>query len=130
MRLSPALAVMLGGCAGGAVRMAIDAAWDAPGLPWEVLAINVVGSFALGLIAARTAVTGVRWWTPAITTGALGGFTTFSAVAVLPWTADAPVAASVAALVGTTVAAVAAAGIGWHLGGGRPGSAELPETDL
>ncbi|WP_084104941.1 CrcB family protein [Demequina sp. NBRC 110056] len=126
----PPLAVLIGGCLGGAARMAIDATWEGASLPWEILAVNVLGSLILGFVAAHAAVRGVRWWTPMVTTGAMGGFTTFSAVAALPWTADAPAWVSLAALVGTTVAAVAAAGIGWRLGHGYATAPELPETDL
>ncbi|OAP36960.1 protein CrcB [Sinorhizobium glycinis] len=78
------LLVFLGAGLGGAVRhgvnqfaaQALDAAF-----PFGTLAINVAGSFAMGLLAEYLALRGelpqdVRLF---LATGVLGGFTTFSA---------------------------------------------------
>jgi CrcB protein len=131
MRLPPALAVFIGGSVGGAARLAIDELIPTTGtVPWDIAAINVAGSLALGLLAARLAEMGHRWWTPLVTTGALGGFTTFSAIAALRWTADAPVAVALGALVGITVACVAAAGLGWRLGAATMGRRSIPAADI
>lgn len=49
--------------------------------PWGTLAVNILGAFAMGVIVETAA----RFWSPApevrafLTTGLLGGFTTFSA---------------------------------------------------
>ena len=131
MRLPAPLAVFLGGTAGGAARLAIDEAFPyATGVPWDVAVINVVGSFALGLLAARLAEQGRRWWAPLATTGALGGFTTFSAVAALHWTADATLPVALGALVGVTAASVGAAALGWRLGAATMGERSIPATDV
>lgn len=51
-----------------------------PGFPWWTMAVNIVGSFLIGLLAglfgALETGHGVRLF---VTTGFLGGFTTFSA---------------------------------------------------
>ena len=54
------------------------------GVPWGTLAVNVVGSFLLGFIGGLC-LTGDRvpvTWRPALTTGFLGSFTTFSTFSV------------------------------------------------
>lgn len=72
------VAVAAGGALGGAARLGAGLLGAAvvPDLPaWSVLlAVNVLGSFVLGLVVAR----GGRWAGPAVTTGLLGGFTSFS----------------------------------------------------
>ena len=59
---------------------------------WHALAVNVVGSFAMGLLAGWLAVKAGEGWSAAralfVATGLLGGFTTFSAFsldAVVLW---------------------------------------------
>jgi CrcB protein len=55
-----------------------------PGLPWGTVAVNVTGSFLLGFVGGL-ALTGDRVpaaWRPALTTGFLGSFTTFSTFSV------------------------------------------------
>lgn len=82
---SLALAVALGAGVGGVVRVLVGAAalrWLDHGFPHGVLAVNVAGSFLIGLLAALTAAVG-RWpCGPAMRVGTLagfcGGFTTFS----------------------------------------------------
>jgi crcB protein len=78
--------VALGGALGSAARFGLGQ-WvtrvSAPGFPWGTLLVNVVGSFAIGFIAAATA-PGGRWpvgdaGRQFLMTGVLGGFTTFSA---------------------------------------------------
>jgi CrcB protein len=77
------LLVFLGGGLGAAARHGINRAGLAllgPGFPWWTLAINVVGSFLIGLLAGLfgSLETGhnTRLF---LITGVLGGFTTFSA---------------------------------------------------
>ena len=69
--------VALGGALGASARWLLLALWPAP---WGVLAVNVAGSFAIGLLAA---------WAEArplalafLLPGLLGGFTPFSAFAL------------------------------------------------
>jgi CrcB protein len=53
-----------------------------PGWPWGTLTVNVVGGFAMGLLAATLALRGgadQERWRVLLGVGVLGGFTTFSA---------------------------------------------------
>lgn len=112
------LAVFVGGCAGGALRLALDH-WISPapgGLPLDIIAINILGAFALGALSAWLLATGDRWWAPVLGPGALGAFTTFSAIAALPWVTEMSVAAGAGLLAAMMAVSVAAAGAGWALG--------------
>jgi fluoride exporter len=88
------LAVFMGAGLGGAVRHAVNRAvfaWVGVDMPWATLCVNVTGSLALGLIAgwfAFRAQGGDQVLVLLLTTGFLGGYTTFSAFAldtVLLW---------------------------------------------
>lgn len=71
------LAVAAGGAAGGLARVAAElAASVVPALPhWAALVgVNVLGCLLVGWGTAR----GGRWASPVVTTGVLGGFTSFS----------------------------------------------------
>ena len=77
------LLVFIGGGVGAAARHGINRAGLAllgPGFPWWTLAVNVVGSFLIGLLAgifgAMETGHNSRLF---LVTGVLGGFTTFSA---------------------------------------------------
>ena len=81
------VAIALGGAIGATGRWSVAELLDAattphvPGTwPWATLVVNVIGCLLIGL-AARTLSTGSVAWTFAVT-GVLGGFTTFSALAV------------------------------------------------
>jgi CrcB protein len=75
--------ICLGGAAGTGARYLLSG-WllrvAGPGFPWGTLAVNVIGSFLLGLILQVALATGVPSPTPrlALTTGVMGGFTTYS----------------------------------------------------
>ncbi|WP_399697018.1 fluoride efflux transporter CrcB [Xenophilus sp.] len=77
------LIVFLGGGLGSAMRHGVNvlaARYVASGFPFGTLAINVLGSFVMGLIVELLA---LRMGLPQnlrlfLTTGILGGFTTFS----------------------------------------------------
>lgn len=74
--MTPLLHVALGGALGAVLRhLAVLAA----GFPFGTLAVNVAGSFAIGLLWVALAARGLSGWTPFLVTGLLGGFTTFSA---------------------------------------------------
>lgn len=97
------LLVGLGGAAGSVLRHLVSSAASAAlgeGFPWGTLAVNAVGSAAIGVLAS------VGLQEPArllLVTGLLGGFTTFSAFSLetaqlwqrAPWLAVLYVAASV-----------------------------------
>jgi CrcB protein len=84
MRLSAYLIVALGSGLGGALRHAanvgstrlLGTSW-----PYGTFTVNVAGSFAIGAIVAYFALRGQggHTWLLFLTTGVLGGFTTFSA---------------------------------------------------
>lgn len=118
---------MIGGAVGVAARAAIVLPVPADAhplaLPGLTLAVNVIGSFALGLLsgALDDRRPGLRLFAG---TGVLGGFTTYSAFAVqtLQVFTDAPVVG--VALVALTLAGgVVAAALGLTLGGRRADAA-------
>jgi CrcB protein len=79
----PLLFVFLGGAAGTMLRLSVGAASDAVGASslFAVLAVNVVGAFALGWFTASRAAESVHL-NAFLAAGLLGSFTTFSAYAV------------------------------------------------
>jgi CrcB protein len=79
------LAVLVGGCAGGAVRFAVVRAWPAGAsrFPWSTLTVNLAGAFVLGvLVVVAARVWRSRWARPLIGTGFCGAMTTFSSIVV------------------------------------------------
>lgn len=105
MLLRSALAVLLGGAVGTAARALLQATvpeW------WLLLAINTLGSLLLGVSVAAFA-DAPAWLRHGLGAGVLGGFTTFSAVAVASVTTDAAAGgvASVELAVPGVLAAVA-----------------------
>lgn len=78
------LTVFLGGGIGAALRHGVNVAAFkllGAGFPFGTLAVNIAGSFAMGLIVEWFALKADpgQHWRLFITTGILGGFTTFSA---------------------------------------------------
>ena len=74
--------VALGGALGASARyLANLAALRLLGAsyPWGTLAVNVVGSFLMGVFVTILAQKGGMRFAPFLLTGVLGGFTTFSA---------------------------------------------------
>jgi CrcB protein len=74
--------VALGGAIGASARYLTGvAALRAlgPGFPWGTLIVNVVGSFAMGVLVVALAQSLGNRFAPFLITGLLGGFTTFSA---------------------------------------------------
>lgn len=73
--------ISLGGAVGTAARYLLSS-WvlrsAGPGFPWGTLAVNTIGSFLLGLLMAL----GANSLSPTVrltlTTGVMGGFTTYS----------------------------------------------------
>ena len=49
------------------------------GFPWGTLAVNMIGSFLMGVLVVVLAHTSATRMAPFLITGVLGGFTTFSA---------------------------------------------------
>ena len=76
--------VFLGGGLGAALRHGVNLGalrWLGPGFPFGTLIVNVTGSLIMGLIAGYFAFKGdaSQNWRLFLTTGILGGYTTFSA---------------------------------------------------
>ncbi len=83
--MNPLLPVMLGGAIGAGLRYTVGRL-SAEGFPWGTLAVNLIGGFAMGVLAALllrgTASEAVRLF---VGVGILGGFTTFSAFSLESW---------------------------------------------
>ena len=78
------LIVFLGGGVGAALRHGINLAVGrmlGTAFPYGTLLINITGSFIMGMVAAYFAFKGdaSQHWRLFLTTGILGGYTTFSA---------------------------------------------------
>lgn len=113
--------VALGGAVGAAARyLTVLAAMRlfGTGFPWGTLAVNVLGSFFMGVLVIVLANLSATRVAPFVVTGVLGGFTTFSAFsldALTLWergetgTALAYVAGSVTLSLGAIVAGAWAA---------------------
>ncbi|UWF78570.1 CrcB family protein [Microbacterium sp. EF45047] len=96
--------------------MLLGLALPAGALPWDVLVANVLGALLLGVVTARVPAEEMRLL---FGTGVLGGFTTYSALAVGTvelWTSAPLLAVSYA--VGSVALGLAAAAAGLRLGGG------------
>jgi fluoride exporter len=82
--LSRFLWICLGGAAGTGARYLLSG-WAltafGPAFPWGTIAVNVIGSFLLGLLVQIGTATTLLSPTLrlALTTGVMGGFTTYSA---------------------------------------------------
>jgi CrcB protein len=82
------LQVAFGGAIGAAARYGVGAALFRPGagFPVGVLAVNVVGSFLMGIIVVYLGQKMLSHFNPFLMTGILGGFTTFSAFSLEAYT--------------------------------------------
>lgn len=114
--LAGVAAVAAGGALGSVFRLLVGT-WFlqrfGPGFPWGTFAINVTGSFAIGVVLelAQTRVGLNPYARLFIATGVLGGYTTFSTFAYETFllSRDALTLQSVWYALGSVVAAVAAA---------------------
>ena len=78
------LFIFIGGGLGSLARYALASAVGqitGPGFPWGTLAVNILGGFVMGMLVEMMA---LKWSVPQeirlfLTTGLMGGFTTFSA---------------------------------------------------
>lgn len=79
--------VALGGAIGAAARYGVGVALVRPGaFPIGVLAVNIIGSFLMGLIVVYLGQKMLSHLNPFLITGILGGFTTFSAFSLEAYT--------------------------------------------
>ncbi|MBE0414269.1 CrcB family protein [Yoonia sp.] len=72
----PVIFVALGGAFGAVLRYVVGLG---VAFPFGTLAVNVIGSFLIGVAWVLLSARGLQHWAPFILTGVLGGFTTFSA---------------------------------------------------
>jgi len=88
--LATSLQVALGGAIGAALRylsgVGITRAFGAGGFPLGVIAVNILGSFLMGVLVVTLAGRGLTHLNPFLMTGVLGGFTTFSAFSLEAFT--------------------------------------------
>jgi len=120
------LIIGFGSALGGMARYWIStglARWLGEWLPWGTIAVNVTGSFLIGLIAALEAADGRSLLSPGIRLffliGLLGGFTTFSAFSLqtLALLQHEQYGRALANSAGSVLLCVAAAWVG-HVAGG------------
>lgn len=99
------LLVALGAALGAPLRYLVATSLDRERFPLGTLAVNVAGSFVLGLVVEAGA---SGHWLALLGTGFCGGFTTYSAFAVQTHRLGAPRGAAYAVLtVGLALAACA-----------------------
>lgn len=111
------LQVALGGAIGSTARYLTNVTvmrTIGAGFPWQTVIVNVLGSFAMGVLVVWLAHKGLTRHAPFLMTGILGGFTTFSAFsldAATLWERGATGQAA-AYVIGTVVVALAAMFLG------------------
>ncbi|MCP5038015.1 MAG: fluoride efflux transporter CrcB [Rhodobacteraceae bacterium] len=79
---TPILQVAIGGAFGATARYLTNVSLTRAfghGYPWGTLAVNIIGSFLMGVLVVVLAKKGGNAYAPLLMTGMLGGFTTFSA---------------------------------------------------
>lgn len=74
--MSSVISVALGGALGAVLRYLVGLG---VAFPFGTLAVNVIGSFLIGIAWVLLSARGLQHWAPFIMAGLLGGFTTFSA---------------------------------------------------
>lgn len=120
--MSTLIYIALAGALGSLCRHLVGAAVQRAGgaaFPWGTLAVNLAGSFLIGVVMAAFAARG-RLDAPlrlALTTGFLGGFTTYSAFAfeTVQMVERQQFAGAIAYVLATVVAAGAACALGLAL---------------
>lgn len=121
------LAVAVAGGFGAGLRYLVDAVvttlvrrYARNRFPWGILVVNISGSFALGLVTGLAVASDLSW---ILGVGLLGGYTTFSTVAVETWLLgeERRWSALWANGLGTAAACAAAAAAGVLLGAGLSG---------
>jgi len=77
------LSVAIGGACGASLRflfgVGVFRLLGPTSFPVAIIAVNVIGSFLMGLFVVLAAQRGLNHLSPFVMTGLLGGFTTFSA---------------------------------------------------
>lgn len=116
--MSTVIWVALGGAVGSLARYGLAGAINYRGHPWGTVAVNIIGSFALGLLIGLWGFHADGPRNVGLAVGLLGGFTTFSSLAldtIFLWeNGDAVVA--ILSVVLSMIAGIAAAVVGLLLG--------------
>jgi CrcB protein len=110
------LLVGIAGVGGVLARYGISSAFHGDALPWATAAINIAGSFLLGMLVVAHSTS--EEFRTAAGVGFLGGFTTYSTFAVQAWLdIDAGEAGrAFAYLAVSVIGGLAAAAAGFYLG--------------
>ena len=109
--------IALGGAVGAVLRFVLDGEMKARGprtWPHSTFAVNLLGSFVLGVLTAHPR---PGWLSALVVTGVCGGFTTFSTAMVdtVRLAQREAVRSATLNLLGTLAATVLAAAFGWGL---------------
>lgn len=113
------IAVAIASALGGLSRYGLSSLVHGDDLPWATVAINVAGSFLLGLLIVVPAASLSEETRTALGVGLLGGFTTFSTFSVqafLDFEAGEPARAALY-ISASVLLGIAAAAVGYY--GGR-----------
>ena len=79
---TPLIQVAIGGAFGAMARYLTNVTLTRTmghGFPWGTMAVNILGSFLMGVLVVVLARKGGNAYAPLLMTGMLGGYTTFSA---------------------------------------------------
>lgn len=112
------LVIFVGGGLGSAIRYSLSMLLNGNGWPWGTMAVNVAGSFLIGLLGALSGKLG--WGNELrlfLTVGLCGGFTTFSTLSneCLSFVKDGAYASAAVYILLTIVLGLATVAAGWHL---------------
>jgi CrcB protein len=114
------LAVLAGGIVGTTLRLGVDVLLPHGGaaFPIGTFLVNLVGSFALGVLVARVWPVAPEWLRVGLGPGLLGSFTTFSALAVsaVELTSAGAGGGAVVYVAASIVGGITAAALGIRLG--------------
>jgi CrcB protein len=84
--IATAVVIAAGGVIGALARFGIETVWPwvPPEFPWATLSTNLLGCVLIGvLLVATLEARPAAWWVrPTLAVGVIGGFTTFSTLAV------------------------------------------------
>jgi CrcB protein len=116
------LAASLGAVIGSLARLQIAYWIQTPSdtsFPWSTFIVNVIGALLIGLVAGSPKIMNYETRRHFVVTGVLGGFTTFSAIAVETLNLANTLLISVTYVVATFAVGIAATHIGSLLGDRR-----------
>ena len=112
--------VALGGAIGASLRYLSNVSAMrifGPGFPYSTLFVNILGSFAMGVLIVALAKKGGTHLAPFLMTGSLGGFTTFSAFSLDSFTLweRGDITTALAYVAGTVILSLGALAAGIYL---------------